>query len=42
MNQDLYQKLAVAKKIMDKQTGIPRGQSPMNISSPSEIGRAHV
>mgnify|MGYP003345025829 CR=1 FL=1 len=35
MNQDLYQKLAVAKKIMDKQTGIPRGQSPMNISSPS-------
>jgi len=35
MNQDLFQKLAVAKKIMDKQNEIPRGNSPMSISSPS-------
>lgn len=35
MNQDLLQKLAVAKKIMDKQTEMPRGNSPMSISSPS-------
>jgi hypothetical protein len=35
MNQDLFQKLAVAKKIMDKQNEMPRGNSPMSISSPS-------
>ena len=35
MNQDLLQKLAVAKKIMDKQTEMPRGNSPMSVSSPS-------
>ena len=31
MNQDLLQKLAVAKKIMDKQTEMPRGNSPMSV-----------
>lgn len=35
MNENLLQKLAVAKKIMDKQTEIPRGNSPMSVSSPS-------